>query len=60
MPASTTKTTAKPAPDKLQVADALEHAKTRVCDEFRDTHFAEVIELAVRLMAKYTREELKL
>lgn len=66
MPASTTaKSTARPktpeaTPTALQFNDALEKAKTRVLTEFASTSHAAVIELACKLMTKYTREELKL
>ena len=49
-----------PASTKLQTADALEKAKTRLLSEFKGTSFEAVIELAAKLMIKYTREELKL
>ena len=51
MPASTT---------KLQFADALERAKTRIVGEFTGSNYEAVIELACKLMVKYTREEAKL
>lgn len=64
MPASTApkRTTAKtPAPDnEIQLADALERARTRVLDEFRNTSAGPYMELACKLMAKYTKEEMKL
>jgi len=62
VPASTTetKTPAPKAPTKLQIADALEKAKNRVTDEFKATSYDAVIELACKLMSKYTKEELKL
>lgn len=56
MPASTT---AK-SPTKLQVADALEKAKAKVTEEFTGSSYKEVVELACKLITKYTREELKL
>ena len=57
MPASTT---AKANPTKLQVADALEKAKAKVTEEFTGSSYKEVVELACKLITKYTREELKL
>ena len=58
MPASTTAT--PKAPTRLQVADALEKARVRIADEFKETSYDAVIELACKLMAKYVKEELKL
>ncbi len=57
MPASTTAT--PKAPTKIQIADALEKARARVAEEFKETSYDAVIELACKLMAKYTKEELK-
>lgn len=59
MPASTT-TKAKPNPDPMiPVADAMDRARTRLLNEFKDTSFDAVVELTAKLMIKYTREELK-
>lgn len=58
MPTSTT--TAPRNPTRLQVADALEKARTRIHTEFEASSFAEIADLVAKLMARYTKEELKL
>ena len=67
MPASTTtnkrKTPETPTTTRvtdIQLADALEKARTRVLDEFRNTSAGPYMELACKLMAKYAKEEMKL
>lgn len=61
MPASTTASrTAKPTPTAVQIADALEKARERVNAEFATSTYADVTQLICKLMARYTREELKL
>lgn len=63
MPTSTDETPKAPAsrgPTKLQAADALEKARTRIHTEFETSSFAEIADLVAKLMARYTKEELKL
>lgn len=61
MPPSTTST---PAPKSkaltpTTVADALEKSRERIRKEFENSSYADVAELVCKLMAKYTREEIK-